>query len=368
MKTATITFHAPNNNGSFFQAFALQQVLKNELQVENQIIDFRSEKQINQYSVLRPIHSKNDIAKNVVSLTHYKSIKEHNLRFERMREHYLVMTKRCSTVEEVQKLAGKYDLIIAGSDQIWNTTAPDFSEAYLLPKVPVKKIAYAVSLGSRSANTKLAEYKDYLDAFAEISTRETSAKRILEKILKKDINIVLDPTFLLEKKDYEKIVSNQNPIVEGDYIFFYSISYPSDVLNVVRSVAKRSGMKVVTVFTSFHTIMCERYGIEVRYNAGPEEFLNLISNAKMILTNSFHGTAFSIIYEKSFYHICETKNGRLQQDDRIDGIIEALGIENCNVGINNIPSTIPRFKYEDIDWKLIKLREESMKILRNYIE
>ena len=368
MKTATITFHAPNNNGSFFQAYALQQILKNDLHVENQIIDFRSEKQINQYSVLRPIHSKNDIAKNIVSLTHYKDIKLHNLRFERMRERHLDMTKRCVTVEEVRELAGDYDLLIAGSDQIWNTTAPDFSEAYLLPDINTRKVAYAVSLGSESANAKLANYKNYLYAFSGMSTREISAQRILEGILQKEISIALDPTLLLEKKEYEKLVRNRKPLVDGNYIFFYSISYPAEVLNVARTIAKRTGMKIVTVFTSFHTIMCDRYGIEVKYNAGPEEFLNLIANARMVLTNSFHGTAFSIIYRKPFFHICQTKNGKLQRDDRIDGILETLGIENCNVGINNMPSKAPQFKYEDLDSKLSEMKAESVELLRAYVE
>lgn len=354
MKTATITFHAPNNNGSFFQAYALQKVLRDRFAVENQIIDFQSQKQIHQYSVFRPVHSARDLAKNGVSLLHYSAIKKHNERFAEMRAQYLRMSERCSTVEEAMQIADRYDVVIAGSDQIWNTGAPDFSEAYLLPEVKARKIAYAVSFGSVSNEAQLMNYKSDISSFSAISVREASAKEHLEKQIDRKIDVTLDPTLLLEPEDYLEMDCGA-PLVEGDYIFFYSISYPPEVLEAAKKTAARLGMKIVTVFTSFHTIASERYGITVHYDAGPREFLNLILHAKLVLTNSFHGTAFSVLFKKPFYHICKTVGGQLQRDDRIDNVLEALGIRGCSAGIGQLPERLP-----DIDWDVVALKRGEL--------
>ena len=148
MKTGTITFHASNNNGSFLQAFALQQVLTKEMAVENEIIDFRSEKQKNQYKTFRPTRCKNDLLKNIASLPHFRKLDVRYARFEKMRDQYLKKTKCIASAEEALKQAENYDVVIAGSDQIWNTSAPDFSLAYFFPNVATRKVTYAVSCGS----------------------------------------------------------------------------------------------------------------------------------------------------------------------------------------------------------------------------
>ena len=126
IKTGTITFHAPNNNGSFLQAYALQKVLEEQLCVENEIIDFCSEQQARQYSVFRKPHSLGDMGRNVISLLHYKELKKRYQRFDEIRKKYLKLTNRCSKSEEVYELISVYDTIICGSEQIWNTEAIDY--------------------------------------------------------------------------------------------------------------------------------------------------------------------------------------------------------------------------------------------------
>lgn len=367
MRTATITFHAPNNNGSFYQAYALQKVLTNILGIENEIIDYQSKKQIYQYSVFRPIRSIRDIVKNAVSLLHYRPIKRHNQRFEKAREQYLKMTKRCSTVEETVKVANEYDAVIAGSDQIWNTSAPDFSEAYVLPGVTPRKIAYSISFGSFSKESNLQRYGKEIDDFYRISVREECARKHLEKHISKAVDVTIDPTLLLDKEDYLGFI-NAEPIIEGEYIFFYSISYPDEVMRTAKQIADRMGLSIITIFTSFHTITCEKHGIKVLYDAGPQEFLNLMQNAKFVLTNSFHGTAFSIVFHKPFFHICKTINGNLQRDDRIDSIIDVLGIQDCNIGINTQAVKAPAVDWEEIDRKRHAMRDQSLSFLRDALE
>ncbi len=223
MKTGTITFHAPNNNGSFLQAYALQQILMKELGVDNEIIDFRSAKQTNHYKTFRPVRCKNDLLKNLASLPHFRKLNIRYARFENMRNQYLTKTECIISEEEVLKQTDEYDALIAGSDQIWNTGASDFSPVYFLPIANKRKIAYAVSCGSVAGTAGLKEYEGAIYTFERISVREEAVKKLLQPFYNGEIGVVLDPTLLLNKEDYQ-LLYQKAPLVEGEYIFYYSIT------------------------------------------------------------------------------------------------------------------------------------------------
>ena len=362
MKTGTITFHAPNNNGSFLQAYALQQILVKELGVDNEIIDFRSVKQTNQYKTFRPVRCKNDLLKNLASLPHCRKLNIRYARFEEMRNRYLMKTECIVSEEDALKQASKYDVLIAGSDQIWNTGAPDFSPAYFLPNVDKRKIAYAVSCGSVAGSAGLKEYEGAISAFEGISVREEAVKKQLQSIYSDEIGVVLDPTLLLNEADYQSLYQKA-PLVEGDYIFYYSITYSKDSLKAVQKLSEKTGLPVYTVFTSFHTSLSERYGVKVLYNGGPSEFLNLLAHAKIVATNSFHGTAFSLIFHKNFYHLCDMEGEKMKKDDRIDGILERLGLASRNYCYQQ-EELLPDLTYEKADIQMQQLRKESLEWLR----
>ncbi len=364
MKTGTITFHAPNNNGSFLQAYALQKVLIRELGVENEIIDFRSEKQTNQYKTFRPVHCKNDLLKNIASLMHFKKLNQRYARFESMRDHYLKKTSCIVSEKETLKQANQYDVVIAGSDQIWNTGAPDFSRVYFLPEVSAKKVSYAVSCGSAANDAGLKKYQNAINAFEQVSVRETAVEKQVRTVYGGRISVVLDPTLLLKKDDYSVLYSGGGePLVQGEYIFYYSINYSKDSLRAVKKLSQMTGLPIYTVFTSFHTSLSERYGVKVLYDGGPSEFLNLLDNAKYVATNSFHGTAFSLIFHKEFYHLCDMVDGLMKKDDRIDGLLEQLGLENRNYTYAQ-NQLLPEVSYDKASARMKELREQSVDWLR----
>ena len=125
-------------------------------------------------------------------------------------------------------------------------------------------------------------------------------------------------------------------------------------------------MPVVTVFTSYHAIVCKAYGIKVMYDAGPSEFLNLIKNAEYVLTNSFHGTAFSIIFEKNFYHLCSNRNGEILRDDRINGLLDKLNMEQ-NISLFSTEKEIldkGKIDYLPVRDKVKQLKEEAFNYLK----
>lgn len=362
MKTGTITFHAPNNNGSFLQAYALQQVLTRELGIENEIIDFRSEKQTNQYTTFRSVRCKNDLLKNIASLFHFKKLNQRYSRFESMRDKYLEKTQCLVSEDDALKLANQYDVVIAGSDQIWNTGAPDFSRVYFLPEVSVRKVSYAVSCGSVANDAGLKKYQNAINAFEDVSVREVAVEKQLRTVYDDRISVVLDPTLLLKKDDYSELYSRK-PLVQGNYIFYYSINYSKDSLRAVRRLSQMTGLPAYTVFTSFHTSLSERYGVKVMYDGGPSEFLNLLDNAKYVATNSFHGTAFSLIFHKDFYHLCDIADGQMKKDDRIDGLLEQLGLENRNYTYAQ-RQLLPEISYGEASARMKELRNKSIDWLR----
>ena len=365
MRTGTITFHAPNNNGSFLQAYALQKVLTCELNIENEIIDFRSEKQTNQYKTFRPVHCKNDLLKNIVSLPHFKKLNKRYARFESMRDHYLKKTLCIVSEDDALKQANQYDVVIAGSDQIWNTGAPDFSRVYFLPEISTRKVSYAVSCGSVANDAGLKKYQDDINAFEQVSVREAAVEKQVRTVYGGRISVVLDPTLLLRKADYSELYSTE-PLVQGEYIFYYSINYSRDSLQAVKKLSQITGLPVYTVFTSFHTSLSERYGVKVLYDGGPSEFLNLLDNAKYVATNSFHGTAFSLIFHKEFYHLCDMTDGRVKKDDRIDGLLEQLGLENRNYTyVKN--QLLPEVCYDMASVRMEELKGKSIEWLRAVI-
>lgn len=366
MKTGTITFHAPNNNGSFLQAYALQKILLDKLGVDNEIIDFRSEKQTNQYKTFRPIHSRNDLFKNIIALPHYKSLNHRYEKFENMRNKFLRKT-RCFVLEDdAINQANNYDVVIAGSDQIWNTGAPDFSKVYFLPNLKTKKVSYAVSCGSIANSTALEKYRNEINNFDMISVRESTIKNKLSAIYNGSIQIVLDPTLLLQKEDYCELYSKK-ALINKDYIFYYSINFTKDSLKSVRTLSKKTGLPVYTIFTSFHTSICKQYGIKIIYDGGPSEFLNLIANAKIVATNSFHGTAFSLIFNKNLYYLCDIVNGNLKNDDRIGGLFQQLGLDNRNYNYTH-NSLLPDIEFSKVDAKIQELKLNSIDWLKQAIQ
>lgn len=368
-KTYTITFHSPINNGSFLQAYALQRTLINQCGVENKIIDFQSDKQKKLYALFRPIKSKQDLIKNVISFVHFRKLNDRKRNFKAMQRKYLILTDEIATEDDVLKIASSVDINIVGSDQVWNSKALDFSPVYFLPKIKTKKISFAVSCGSHAQKELINDYIEYINDFSSISVREKSMVDILD-FYNKDICISNDPTMLLGMDDYF-VLFDKKPLIKGEYILLYSMSYSEEILKTAKSLSKKLNIPVITPFTTYSTIKCKKYGIKIKYDAAPDMFLNLIYNSKFVLTNSYHGTAFSIIFKKIFYHVCDRcADDTLKRDDRIDDLLDLLDLKrniSSKTSIDYIKNNL-FINYENIEEKLNFLRKNSIDFLLKNLE
>ncbi len=326
-KTGILTFHNSYNCGSMLQSYAMQNSLK-KLGIENEIINFSNEGQKELYLVTYKNKSLKNLIKNIIIFPHKKVVGANNQKYEEFKtNHFDLSQKSYNKMEELSD--EEYDIVIAGSDQIWNTTIMDSDDAYFLPWVKkAKKIAYAPSFGAKRLEKYVADiekYKKYLNAFDHLSTREKNGQTWLKELLQKEVPVVLDPTLLLEREDYEKIEAKDINEKEK-YIFFYCPSFNSEICKFVKKISKKYKLKVIVWSAKeYYLKYIKRYDFILAEYENPSSYLYYIKNAEIVFTTSFHGTIFSTIYGKKFYAI---KNGGMYgDDDRVQTLITQLGIE-----------------------------------------
>lgn len=316
MKIGILTFHFVHNNGAMLQCWALQNQLT-KMGHDVMVIDYRPLYHAKKYSAWkRPFLEDKDkdtlsklriLASNYRYFTRKKRAKEFN-KFE----DNFNLTFKISDISECKKLdIYNFDLIICGSDQIWNPKLTDgkFDPVYFakIPGFKGKKIAYAISSGESDLNQKCEEIKEMTADFAAVSARENNTSNQLKNIVNPiPVLTVPDPTLLLDADQYKKITSK---IKHSNYILVYKLE-DSPILNkTVEKLAHESGLRVINISPTELLSSVENEWIK---NVGPNAFLGFISGAEAIVTNSFHGTVFSIIFQKKVFVVPHsTRNERL---------------------------------------------------------
>ena len=303
MKIKTITCHDVYNVGASLQAYALQQYLMN-LGHDVEIIDYKPDylsKHYNIRVVSNPCFDRPVIRSLYLAVKlpgRLKALKsERKKNFDRFRREKLKLTsKRYHSNEELITELPDADLFICGSDQIWNPLFKNGKDvAFFLDFVPKnkKKVSYAASFAvesiSESDKIRMRQWLCKLDA---ISVREKSGLSILESMGLKG-SCVCDPVLLLTREKWDSIIE---PFDSEKYLFVYDFDHSSFVVEVVRKIAKERNLKIYSFFES-------PIADKVLKNVGPQEFLGVIKNADIVLSNSFHATVFSVIYQKEFYVI-----------------------------------------------------------------
>lgn len=367
MKIGIITFHASHNYGSMLQAWALQTFLeKRGHQVE--IVNYRSQLQKAVYH--KPISfARWDVALATFKrmLLYPKSIPLLNEKwqlFENFLQNELNITNEYHSVEELQKARMDYDLLICGSDQIWNTGAPDCGEAYFGNWFSGKKISYAASLGPEPEKCDSMFLEQQINDFDAVSVREQrSLDYLIEQRIVKNGCVVCDPTLLLDGDDYNIHIDDE-PLIQGDYVFFYTpVGLPHQYFKIASEIGREMGCLVVTE-KAYYPKDIKRYGNVRNYiPTGPSEFLNLIRYAKCVCGGSFHLQVFSILFHKDFYCI----NG--DKDSRTNHLLKQLGLESRIIRLDNPEMlALSSIQYgESVVHRLYNYRENSLQFITNYI-
>lgn len=343
MKVGIITYHAAHNYGSNLQAYALQKIVSN-IGFDCEIINFRTLRQKDQYTPFTKRKGMKYLIKNAYFALNYGWRKQKYVLFEKFISQYLVKSKEeYSTLAELEQYPFNYDYYISGSDQIWNTVPNDFDMAYYLPFVKTgKRIAYAPSFGQIGNISHIEEIKTCLLKYDAISVREENGVRIVKELTGIEPPVVLDPTLLLPKEEWEKLIGSS--LIQHRYIFFYTLFATKEMIMICKKISK--AMKLPVVISNISNQYEIISGFQKMTKAGPLEFLNLIKYADLVISSSFHGTVFSILLERPFYSI----NG--MSDMRIRTLLTELGLECQSIDSQNVNDFCGKIK--KIDFTQVK--------------
>lgn len=329
MKIGILTFHRSQNYGSVLQAFALSSFINNALKQNAEIVDYVPEA-INNYNIFVSPKSLRDVVRNAVSLANFHMRKMRRDGFTEFLNNRLPLSRTVTANDNCARfISDNYDAVICGSDQIWCPDAPEFQSIYFLHNVTdCKKIAYAASIGNGKLTdqVKVPSVKEDLLDFRGISMRENDGCEQIKSIThRNDVNTVVDPTLLLESKDYDRICSPR--LINNDYIFFYSVGFNKQDAEFVRALSKATKKPVYTLFSNTNSLKYKSYGVKFAKHQSPEDFLSLVKYADLVISSSFHGTAFSVIYKKTFFSLFRIdENKNVITDNRIENLLKELGL------------------------------------------
>lgn len=325
IKIGIITFHRAINYGAVLQTYALQKYL-NVHGYSAEVIDYRCEHMENFYKILS---IKNKSIKQII-----RGILNFGFAYKKKSRFYKFLNRNVKISTKVYEKANiieanmQYDKFITGSDQVFNYACSQFDKNYFLDFVQDsrKKFSYAASFGMKSVPKQyLPEYKNLLSTFSELSIRETAGQNIVKELLGKQTELSIDPVFLLNKLEWEQLA--KKPKI-NHYILIYKLNTSNLIFDFARKLSKMTGAKIVAL--NFDLVdQLKTPDIKGIYAASVEEFLGYFKYADYVVTNSFHGTAFSVIFNKNFY--VEALQKDFKPNDRVESLLNLTKLNSCKI-------------------------------------
>ncbi len=301
MNIGMITFHTPINYGAVLQAYALQQVYQ-KMGHNAEIIDYCTPKLEGNYKTIEFPRTLKSWLIFPLQVAHLGDKKRKTCKFIDFRKNNLVLTRRYSCTDDLVNNPPEYDVYSTGSDQVFNVRRPvDEKKVFFLGFTTQKKISYAASLGkSNISEQDVKEIGDYLCDFSWISIREQYGCDIVNKALsEKKAYKVVDPVFLITRKQWQSLGTQyRRKKIPAKYILLFALKRIKESYRYADQLSKNLGLPVVCI-TNHDVVHLKCRNVIIR-DAGPTEFLYLMNGAECIITDSFHGVAFSIIMEKIF--------------------------------------------------------------------
>lgn len=338
MKIGIITIHNSPNYGACLQSYALWKYLL-DCGYECEIIDLHRPYQEDyvpskKYVAYRDKKStRSKIKKKIKKLLsliikrklqkHFFLLPEAQQKFDEFNSQ-IKLSRPYYGIDDLYNNPPEYDVYVTGSDQLWNPTQPYCLEPYFLTFAPFgkRRISYASSIGiTELSENEKKKFKIWLKQYNAISVRETQAQKLLEQITGMTITQVADPTFLLSRETWKSMAIY--PQREDKYIFLFTLENNQKMLEYAINLGDESGLNVVYL-TAKQPESTGKY--EAVDTAGPREWIGYIANAEMVITDSFHGTVFSIITGcNNFFTRIASDNKR---GSRITDLLNTFGLNS----------------------------------------
>lgn len=269
----------------------------------------------------------------------------------------------------VAKCKENYDAFLCGSDQLWlpNNLGSHF---YTLEFAPddKKKIAFATSFGvSQIPSFQKKATAKYLNRFQHLSTRELAGQKIIKGLTGRTAQVVCDPTLLFAADGWQKMIPDQK-VVDESYVFCYFLGTNEEHRKIANEFKAKTGLKLVTCPFLDNYVGCDlEFGDVQLFDMDATDFVNLIRYAEFVLTDSFHGSVFSILNHKKFMTFNRFNTGANSRNSRIDSLCTLLGLNErrYNGNVMNVKEDID---YNAVEEKLEKLRAESAKYLEDALK
>ena len=376
MKIGVITIEQVGNYGAELQCYATQKVLQN-IGCDAEIIDYCYYKDyrykdskmsepfvpmtfkerifyVLKYRIVNRFVDK-------VLLLFNSNIARRNSRFAAFHAENTKMSRKYMSMPELYEASMDYDIFVTGSDQVWNPGAQSSIEPYFLTFAPdnAKKISFAASFGVSEIEPNLRErYKEYLSRYDFISVREQNACDMVKQLVGKDAECVLDPTLLLTKDEWMKVARQYDNVPER-YVLVYTLFESPAIFSLAKKVAKEKGISVLRI-TKRAYFVSRIEGISNISDAGPAEFISLIAGADYIVTDSFHGTTFSINFGIPFLAIVSSKNNN---NSRMESLLKVVGLSGRMVYEEKEVSSLiynDNIDFKEIENHIKKARVTSM--------
>ena len=321
MKIRIVTFQRANNYGAVLQCYALYSFLK-EHNADTAVIDYLNPNIDAQYNIVPGSNALVRFAAGLVKRMHpnYSWQFIRKKRFDEFRKK--IEFTSALTISDLKANGIDCDLIISGSDQVLNPNITNgFDDVYYLNfNGQFLKATYAASIGNiNSLLLKNDDFKTLVDNFDFLSVRENDAKEYISALLNKDVIQCVDPTLLISKEQWEKVISGTRYNSPKDYILLYYLERNPALIEATEAMAQKEGLKVL-YFNKNAGLTCDSVFCG---DAGPLEFIYLIKNAKIVITSSFHASLFSLMFSKTVYIMAHSQTG-----SRIVSLARLFGAEN----------------------------------------
>lgn len=374
-KIGVITMHKVWNFGSALQTYATQYIIES-LGYECEIIDYtypNLEHSAFQNTILRPKDlSLNMIVRILISKLKSYIVKQEADLFECFySENYHCSSKKYSSRSELLQAMPQYDVYLTGSDQVWNPKYIGFDTNFMLAFAPKQatKISYASSFAIETIPAYLKDiYKKELTDYKFISVRESSGKKLIKELTGKNAEVVCDPTLLLNANQWDKLAQKSNFKINEPYLLVYLLGYAynpyPEVYSYIERVNNKLNLPVIYLNAKPGYLKKKYRQIDISLK-GPYEFLYLVSHASFVITDSFHGTAFSVNFNKRFMSCIETRDNG---DSRILDLLRTVGLEDRAVVCKlNEPINFNQLSSES-QQALDMYRKKSIEFLARSIE
>jgi len=359
-----ITLHGYVNYGNRLQNYALQEVLKNfSEEVETSVFSKFSVQSNGTLSKIKKVFSKplpqtmKAISNRINFLVNKSIIDQREGRFKQFSQKY-INEKHINNFDELNQIAKETDYFVVGSDQVWNPYAVKYKEQYYFLQFveKEKRIAYAPSFGIFEIPEEVKpQYKEWISSFPYLSVREKEGAKIIKDLTGRDVPVLVDPTLLLTKKEWLRIAKVHKNRPKSKYLIVYFWGeLPHERKDLIKRIAKKYDLEIVSIADLKD---------KQTYTADPAEFIDYINSASLVLTDSYHGTIFSILMGTPFF-VFERIGGKSMYS-RIETLLEMTNLMNREEKDIDLNKNLLEIDFSHVDSILNIERKKSFDFLSN---